>query len=34
MSERICVGSCRFGAGVFARARIYKGEEILRFPGP
>ena len=34
MNERICVGSCRFGAGVFARARIYRGEEILRFSGP
>ena len=34
MSDRIRVGDCCFGKGVFARSIIRKGEEILRFAGP
>jgi hypothetical protein len=34
MSDKIRIGDCRFGKGVFARSMIHKGEEILRFAGP
>ena len=34
MSDKIRIGNCRFGKGVFARSIIHKGEEILRFSGP
>lgn len=34
MSDRIYVAPCRFGLGVFAKARIPEGGEILRFAGP
>ncbi|HEY5705374.1 MAG TPA: SET domain-containing protein [Terrimicrobiaceae bacterium] len=34
MTDKIRVGDCRFGKGVFARSMIPKGEEILRFAGP
>jgi hypothetical protein len=34
MSDKIRVGDCRFGKGVFARSIIYEDEEILRFSGP
>ena len=34
MREKIRIGDCRFGKGVFARSIIRKGEEILCFSGP
>ena len=34
MRDKIRIGDCRFGKGVFARSTIHKGEEILRFAGP
>ena len=34
MSDKIRIGDCRFGKGVFARSMIQEGEEILRFDGP
>ena len=34
MSDKIRVGDCCFGKGVFACSLIRKGEEILRFAGP
>ena len=34
MSDKIRIGDCRFGKGVFARSMIREGEEILRFAGP
>jgi hypothetical protein len=34
MSDKIRIGDCRFGKGVFACSTIRKGEVILRFTGP
>jgi uncharacterized protein len=34
MSDKIRIGECRFGKGVFARSTIREGEVILRFSGP
>jgi uncharacterized protein len=34
MRDKIRIGDCRFGKGVFALSTIHKGEEILRFAGP
>jgi hypothetical protein len=34
MRDKIRIGDCRFGKGVFARSIIRKGEEILCFSGP
>jgi hypothetical protein len=34
MSDRIRIGDCRFGKGIFACSKIREGEVILRFTGP
>ena len=34
MSDKIRIGDCRFGKGVFARSTIREGDVILSFSGP